>query len=173
MTRRDDLEHLQDPGCGDPAAVRAAGVVLWRRSPHGGGLEIALVHRPRYDDWSLPKGKLKRGEEFAAAAVRETREETGMECELGAPLPTARYLVEGRPKEVRYWAAEARGGRFEASREVDRIAWLPAVAARHRLTHERDRPILDAMLRALGPAAPARSPDRPSGTPGTSDTTRP
>jgi 8-oxo-dGTP diphosphatase len=134
---------------GDPATVRAAGVVLWRRSPYDTGIEIALIHRPRYDDWSLPKGKLKRGEEFAAAARRETREETGMECVLGAPLPATRYLVEGRPKEVRYWAAEAGAGAFAVNDEVDRLVWLPPTAARHRLTHDRDRPLVDALLRTV------------------------
>jgi 8-oxo-dGTP diphosphatase len=133
----------------DPATVRAAGVVLWRRSPYDGGIELALIHRPRYDDWSLPKGKLKRGEEFAAAALRETREETGMECVLGAPLPSTRYLVEGRPKEVRYWAAEAGAGTFAVNHEVDRLIWLPPTAARHRLTNDRDRPLVDALLRAV------------------------
>jgi 8-oxo-dGTP diphosphatase len=140
------MKRLDDSG---RTAVQAAGVVLWRASPYGTGVEIALIHRPRYDDWSLPKGKLKRGEDFAAAAVRETREETGMECELGAPLPTSRYLVEGRPKEVRYWAARAGAGAFEPNREVDRMAWLPPVTARHRLTHDRDRPLIDALLRTL------------------------
>jgi 8-oxo-dGTP diphosphatase len=133
----------------DPTTVRAAGVVLWRRSRYDGRIEIALIHRPRYDDWSLPKGKLKRGEETAAAALRETREETGMECVLGAPLPTTRYLVEGRPKEVRYWAAEATGGAFVVNREVDQVVWLPPTAARHRLSNDRDRPLVDALLRAL------------------------
>lgn len=137
-------------GNGDPTTVRAAGVVLWRRSPYDGGIEIALIHRPRYDDWSLPKGKLKRGEGFAAAALRETREETGMECVLGAPLPSTFYLVEGRPKEVRYWAAEAGAGTFAVSHEVDRLIWLPPTAARHRLSHDRDRPLVDALLRTIG-----------------------
>ncbi|MET9221218.1 NUDIX hydrolase [Streptomyces sp. NPDC088197] len=129
--------------------VRAAGVVLWRVSPYHGGIELALVHRPRYDDWSLPKGKLKRGEEFPAAALRETREETGLGCSLGAPLPTSRYLVDGRPKEVRYWAAEAWEGSFVPNDEVDRMIWLPPSAARRRLTHDRDRPLVDALLHAL------------------------
>ncbi|WP_405585265.1 NUDIX hydrolase [Streptomyces sp. NBC_01190] len=145
---RDDYGR-DDNRRGDPATVRAAGVVLWRRSPYDGGVEIALIHRPKYDDWSLPKGKLKRDEETAAAALRETREETGMECVLGAPLPTTRYLVEGRPKEVRYWAAEARSGVFSVNREVDRIVWLPPVAARHRLSNDRDRPLIDALLRTF------------------------
>jgi 8-oxo-dGTP diphosphatase len=131
--------------------VRAAGTVLWRRSPWGGGVEIALIHRPRYDDWSLPKGKLKHGEDYAAAAVRETEEETGMACRLGVPLPTSRYAVEGRPKEVRYWAAEAGDGAFAPSAEVDRITWLPPSIARHRLTHDRDRPLIDALLVTMAP----------------------
>jgi 8-oxo-dGTP diphosphatase len=134
---------------GGTTTVRAAGVVLWRDSPFYDGIELALVHRPRYDDWSLPKGKLKHGEDFPAAAVRETREETGLECVLGAPLPTTRYLVDGRPKEVRYWAAEAGAGAFVPSHEVDRMVWLPPSAARRRLTHDRDRPVLDALLSAL------------------------
>ncbi|WP_328915135.1 MULTISPECIES: NUDIX hydrolase [unclassified Streptomyces] len=137
---------------GGTTTVRAAGTVLWRRSPYGGGgVEIALIHRPRYDDWSLPKGKLKRDEEFAAAAVRETREETGLECALGAALGLTRYWVEGRAKEVRYWAAEAVGGVFAANREVDRMIWLPPVSARHRLTHDRDRPLIPALLLTLTP----------------------
>jgi len=129
--------------------VRAAGVVLWRLSPYDGEVELALIHRPRYDDWSLPKGKLKRGEESVAAALRETREETGLECELGAPLPTTRYLVDGRPKEVRYWAGRAKPGSFAANDEVDRMVWLPPAAARHRLTHDHDRPLVDALLHTL------------------------
>ncbi|SFF69400.1 8-oxo-dGTP diphosphatase [Actinacidiphila alni] len=130
-------------------AVKAAGVVLWRSSPYYDGIELALVHRPRYDDWSLPKGKLKRGEEFPAAALRETREETGLGCSLGARLPSTHYRVDGRPKEVRYWAAEAGTGRFVPNAEVDRLIWLPPTAARRRLTHDRDRPLVDALLRAL------------------------
>lgn len=132
--------------------------MLWRHPPYQprsepGGVEIALVHRPRYDDWSCPKGKLKPGEDALAAAVREVREETGMECVPGRPLPTARYLVNGRPKEVRYWAARATSGTFTANHEVDRLLWLPPAAARHRLTHDRDRRLVDALLAALPGAA--------------------
>ncbi|MCL2729863.1 MAG: NUDIX hydrolase [Actinomycetia bacterium] len=142
---------MTGPDAGGATTVRAAGTVLWRRSAADGKVEIALVHRPRYDDWSLPKGKLKRGEDFAAAAVRETHEETGMRCVLGASLPASRYLVEGRPKEVRYWSAEAVDGGFTPNREVDRVVWLPPAAARHRLTHDRDRPLVDAFLEAVTP----------------------
>ncbi|MFD7508913.1 NUDIX hydrolase [Streptomyces sp. NPDC059853] len=130
--------------------VRAAGCVLWRYAPGPGGeVEVALVHRPRYDDWSHPKGKLHPGEEPEDAALREVLEETGMICVLGAPLPTARYLVRGRPKEVRYWTGEAVGGRFSPNDEVDRLLWLPPDQARTQLTHAQDRPLLEAALAQL------------------------
>ncbi|MFD4376536.1 NUDIX hydrolase [Streptomyces sp. NPDC058486] len=130
-----------------PPPVLAAGCVLWRPAPGPGrGIEIALVHRPRYDDWSHPKGKRKRGESAEACAVREVLEETGHRCELGARLPTVRYPVAGRPKEVVYWAARALGGAFVPGREVDRLCWLPPDEARTRLTQPRDRALLDALL---------------------------
>ncbi|MER8002742.1 NUDIX hydrolase [Streptomyces sp. NPDC095613] len=134
------------------APVLAAGCVLWRRAPSGSGIELALVHRPKYDDWSHPKGKLKRGEHARDAAVREVREETGMTCVLGPELPTLRYEVEARPKEVRYWAAEATGGTFEPNREVDGLLWLPPSAAAQRLTQERDKLLVDELLRTPLPA---------------------
>ncbi|MEU8763476.1 NUDIX hydrolase [Streptomyces sp. NPDC048659] len=126
--------------------ILAAGCVLWRPGPSGRGIEIALVHRPKYGDWSHPKGKLKRGESLAACALREVREETGHSCELGARLPSLHYPVNGQPKEVHYWAARALGGAFVPSREVDVLAWLPPAAARARLTRPRDRELLDACL---------------------------
>ncbi|MFF3322274.1 NUDIX hydrolase [Streptomyces sp. NPDC002889] len=130
--------------------VFAAGCVLWRRSPYGdGGVEVCLVHRPKYDDWSFPKGKLKRGEDEITAALREVLEETGHRCVPGGRLPTARYVANGRPKQVAYWAAEATSGSFAASGEVDHIVWLPPAAARNRLTQPRDRTLLDALLEAL------------------------
>ncbi|GAU64733.1 putative hydrolase [Streptomyces sp. NBRC 110611] len=150
------------------SVVRAAGCVLWRRTSPGNGpeegdnletghdldtgtsnLEIGLVHRPKYDDWSHPKGKLKRGEDALAGAVREVTEETGMHCRPGAPLPTSYYLAAGRPKQVHYWAAEAVAGSFIPSTEVDRLLWLPPAEARARLTYERDRPLVDALLATL------------------------
>ncbi|WP_327374999.1 NUDIX hydrolase [Streptomyces sp. NBC_01216] len=131
--------------------VQAAGCALWRRVAGGRapGIEIALVHRPKYDDWSLPKGKQKHGETLRACAVREVREETGQECVLGTRLPTARYLASGRPKEVAYWAAEAVGGVFVPDDEVDRLLWLAPAEARGRLTQPRDRELLDALLDTL------------------------
>ncbi|MFE6554459.1 NUDIX hydrolase [Streptomyces sp. NPDC057746] len=131
--------------------IRAAGCVLWRRSPVDGELEICLVHRPKYDDWSHPKGKLKRGEDPLAGALREVEEETGYLAVPGSPLPTACYEANGRPKEVRYWAAEGARGRFIPNNEVDRILWLPPTAARHRLTQPRDRDLVDALLNSLNP----------------------
>ncbi|KOG33165.1 DNA mismatch repair protein MutT [Streptomyces resistomycificus] len=129
--------------------VQAAGCVLWRRSPADGEPQICLVHRPKYDDWSHPKGKLKRGEDALNGALREVEEETGHRAVPGARLPTVRYLANGRPKEVRYWAAEAVGGAFTPSDEVDRILWLSPKAARNRLTQPRDRTLVDALLAGL------------------------
>ncbi|MFF8906372.1 NUDIX hydrolase [Streptomyces olivaceoviridis] len=129
--------------------VQAAGCVLWRRSPVSGDLEICLVHRPKYDDWSHPKGKLKRGEDPLAGALREVAEETGYTAAPGGELPTLRYEAGGRPKQVRYWAAEADSGHFTPNAEVDRILWLAPAAARDRLTQPRDGDLVDALLRAL------------------------
>ncbi|WP_432128208.1 NUDIX hydrolase [Streptomyces sp. bgisy082] len=130
------------------APILAAGCVLWRPSPSGRGIEIALVHRPKYDDWSHPKGKLKRGETAEECARREVLEETGRRCELGARLPTVHYTVAGRPKEVSYWSARALDGAFTPSREVDALLWLPPDHARPRLTQPRDRDLLDATVTA-------------------------
>ncbi|MCX4661133.1 NUDIX hydrolase [Streptomyces uncialis] len=130
--------------------IRAAGCVLWRRAPSGGGIEVCVVHRPKYDDFSHPKGKLKRGEDALAGAVREVAEETGYGCVPGAVLPTVRYEVEGRPKVVSYWAAEAVEGRFAANDEVDRLLWLTPGAAKRVLSQGRDAELVEALL-AAGP----------------------
>ncbi|MFJ9180973.1 NUDIX hydrolase [Streptomyces sp. NPDC102360] len=142
----------QDDRHGGPRTILAAGCVLWRHTstPHGGqGIEICLVHRSKYDDWSHPKGKLKRGEDTLSGALREVREETGHDCAPGPALPTVRYLANGGPKQVSYWAAEATSGTFRPNREVDRITWLTPPAARARLTQPRDRTLVDALLDAL------------------------
>ncbi|HEU0041375.1 MAG TPA: NUDIX hydrolase, partial [Jiangellaceae bacterium] len=125
--------------------VLAAGAVVWRESARG-GLEICLVHRPRYDDWSLPKGKLDPGEHVLAAAVREVAEETGHHVALGRPLPAQRYEADGRPKIVRYWAARADDGAASRSpdAEVDDVVFLPIGAATKRLTHPRDADVVGA-----------------------------
>ncbi|MGK5637376.1 NUDIX hydrolase [Streptomyces sp. URMC 126] len=144
------MKPIRPEAGSEDAVVRAAGCVLWRRGP-GGGVELALVHRPKYLDWSFPKGKLRRGEDARSGALREVREETGLDCVLGPALPTSRYPVaDGRLKEVRYWAGLPVSGTFVPNREVDRLAWLSPEEARRRLTHERDRGLVDALLAALG-----------------------
>ncbi|GHH46208.1 NUDIX hydrolase [Streptomyces candidus] len=131
--------------------VLAAGCVLWRHGPDDEGLELCLVHRPRYDDWSFPKGKLKRGEDPLAGALREVLEETGFHCLPGPPLPAVRYVAGGRPKLVRYWSAEATTGAFTPNHEVDRLLWLPPAAARNRLTQYRDGELVADLLRVVQP----------------------
>ncbi|KKD02696.1 NUDIX hydrolase [Streptomyces sp. WM6386] len=133
----------------DNSTVQAAGCVLWRRSSFDGELEVCLVHRPKYDDWSHPKGKLKRGEDPLTGALREVAEETGYRAATGAELPTMHYVANGRPKQVRYWAAEAIAGTFAPNTEVDRILWLSPAAARNRLTQPRDRTLVDSLLASL------------------------
>ncbi|MFJ9560270.1 NUDIX hydrolase [Streptomyces fuscichromogenes] len=129
--------------------VAAAGCVLWRRSPTR-QLELAVVYRPKWADWSWPKGKLKSGEAHAEAAHREVLEETGHTCRLGAALPAALYIDHHhRLKEVRYWAAEATGGVFEPNEEVSDLVWLRPDEARDRLTHERDRDLISLALIAI------------------------
>ncbi len=125
---------------GKVARVKAAGGVLWREVD--GQVRVAVVHRPRYDDWSLPKGKLDAGELEVAAAVREVQEETGFSCVVGRGLGTTRYRVldQGRdvPKKVRWWALEARDGAFVPDREVDRLDWLTVPQAVRRVTAGTD-----------------------------------
>nr|WP_316527380.1 NUDIX hydrolase [Kitasatospora sp. K002] len=135
--------------------------MLWlpgrlKKSGRLGRPRIAVIHRPKYDDWSLPKGKLEPGEGMAEAALREVREETGFRCLLGPELPARHYRVQGRAKEVRYWAAVPSGGSFRPNREVDRLEWLPAGKARARLSHDHDRVLVDALLALLG-ARPVRA----------------
>lgn len=117
--------------------VRAAGAVLWRPGP-----EIALVHRPRYDDWTFPKGKFKPGEHALRAAVREVWEETGVWPILGRRLPTAEYTKDGRLKRVEYWAGTGDGGDFTPNDEIDRVDWLPLDEAYARLSYARDADLL-------------------------------
>jgi broad specificity phosphatase PhoE/8-oxo-dGTP pyrophosphatase MutT (NUDIX family) len=130
------------------ATIRAAGGVVWRRAESGseGGVEVAVVHRPRYDDWSLPKGKLSPGEPEVEGAVREVLEETGYHVRVGRPLGESRYekLVGkvARPKVVRWWAMQATTGTFTPNREVDDLRWLPLSEAEQVLTRETDRDLL-------------------------------
>lgn len=129
--------------------VRAAGGVVWRRTP-AGGLEVLVVHRPRYDDWSLPKGKCDPGESYRDAAVREVTEETGAVCRLGPELPDVRYLDhKGRTKRSRYWAMEHLTGGFEPNDEVDEVRWLAPDAAMDQLSYPHDRPVVAALSDVL------------------------
>jgi 8-oxo-dGTP diphosphatase len=117
----------------DEPEVRAAGGVVRREG------RIAVVHRPRYDDWSLPKGKLDPGETWEEAALREVREETGLECELGEELSSTSYHDrKGRSKLVRYWLMDVVGGAFEPNDEVDELRWLTPAEAAALLTYPRD-----------------------------------
>lgn len=123
------------------ARVFAAGAVLWRPD-ESGDPQIALIHRPRYDDWSLPKGKLDPGETEPVAAVREILEETGQQAALGRRLVQIDYPIPGGTKIVRYWAARAHGGEFVPTREVDELVWMPLPDATKQLTYPHDRKVL-------------------------------
>ena len=120
--------------------VRAAGGVVGR------DLELLVIHRPKYDDWTLPKGKAERGESDEECAVREVEEETGLRCKLGDELPTIRYRDrKGRFKEVRYWAMQPLSGSLqEGNDEVDEVLWLPLDEALELLSYVHDREVVSA-----------------------------
>lgn len=128
-------------GDGSRDAVRAAGALPWRHRK--GRLEVALIHRVKYDDWGWPKGKLDPGEDWPGAAVREVAEETGLRVRLGVPLPTARYRLVGPDgaleKEVRYWAAKVVGGDGHLEHEVDAVRWLSVPRAIKSLSYSHDQ----------------------------------
>ncbi|KAA2253643.1 NUDIX hydrolase [Solihabitans fulvus] len=126
--------------------IPAAGAVLWRPGPDGGEPAVAVVHRPRYDDWSLPKGKLDSGETVPAAAVREVTEETGCTAVLGPFLGRVEYPIVRRgraaTKVVDYFSARATGGEFAVNDEVDELRWLPVPEAAALLSYPHDRGVL-------------------------------
>jgi 8-oxo-(d)GTP phosphatase len=134
----------------DTRMIRAAGGALWR-SPASGTVEVALVHRPEYDDWSLPKGKLRPGEHPLVTACREVAEETGVHAVAGRRLDIGHYDTALGPKAVEYWAMQGPEAPFTPAAEVDRLAWLPMADARQGLDYQRDAYALDA-LEALGGA---------------------
>jgi len=136
-----------------PRTVAAGGGVVWRPCT-AGGLEVAVAHRPRYDDWSLPKGKLDRGEHALTAAVREVREETGLEVVVGRRGLRTTYPVLEGVKRVDYWVMQAVGGVFEPNDEVDELRWLLAAEARELCTHEHDREVVADLLRDDVPRMP-------------------
>jgi 8-oxo-dGTP pyrophosphatase MutT (NUDIX family) len=122
--------------------VRAAGGLVVREGTNGG--EILVVHRPAYDDWSFPKGKLEPDENEEEAAVREVKEETGLRCRLDRELATTRYRdARGRPKTVRYWLMTPVAGALAAANEVDDARFVSVAEASGLLTYERDRELLD------------------------------
>lgn len=118
-----------------------------------GRVRTVLVHRPRYDDWSFPKGKLLEGESFEEAAVREVLEETGIEGRIDAELPPSRYAdQDGRPKVVRYWTMEVLDGReLQPTQEVDEASWFTLAEAREVLSYDRDRAVLDRLAANAAP----------------------
>jgi 8-oxo-dGTP diphosphatase len=127
-------------------SVEAAGGVVLRE--HDGRVEVLVVHRPRYDDWSLPKGKLEPGETPEAGALREVEEETGARCALQRPLDPSRYVDrKGRDKIVHWWVMEVLSTRpFVANDEVDEIRWLAAGDAEALLTYDADRRLVTAVV---------------------------
>jgi len=129
----------------DSAAIQASGGLVWR--PGEQGIDVALVHRPKYDDWSLPKGKRDPGEHPLCAALREVEEETGAQVVAGRPLGQSRYTVEGRPKRVQYWSLRWRAGEFAPNAETDLLEWLPIEQAAARLKPDRDGLIVEELLR--------------------------
>ena len=148
----------------DEVEVRAAGGLVVRH--RASTLEVALVHRPRYDDWTFPKGKCDPDESYEEAARREVAEETGLHCELGPEVGETRYVDNrGRSKLVRYWAmpapddADAAVSRSIPNREVDELRWLPLREAAMLLTYAHDRELLAGLLGAGSGAAAAALPD--------------
>ena len=122
--------------------VLAAGGVLWRPGHRESAAEVAVIHRPRYDDWSLPKGKVDPGETEPVTAVREVFEETGHHVHLGRRIATVSYPIEQRTKKVQYWSARSLGGSFAPNNEVDDLIWLSATAAIKKVSYPYDRKVL-------------------------------
>jgi 8-oxo-dGTP diphosphatase len=134
----------------EAAEVKASGGVVWRRGERG--VEVVVVHRPRYDDWSLPKGKLDPGEGWEEAALREVEEEVGLRCRLGDELPPVGYTDhKGRAKVVRYWLMEPEGdAAFEPNEEVDEMRWLTPGEAAGTLSYPHDGELVRAAAQQLG-----------------------
>jgi 8-oxo-dGTP diphosphatase len=124
----------------EDAEVLAAGGLVLRDG------EVAVVHRPRYDDWSLPKGKLDEGEDFEQAALREVEEETGLRCRITSTLgDTSYHDRKDRPKLVRYFEMEPTGGEFAPNDEVDELRWLSPAEARDVLSYDFDRELISKL----------------------------
>ena len=125
--------------------IAAAGGIVWRKASTG-GIEVLLVHRPRYDDWTFPKGKADEGEPLPVTAVREIAEETGYRVRLVHPLPEVTYRVRGGLKQVAYWICRLveDDSAFRPNREVDKLRWVAPREARKRLTYAHDRTLLES-----------------------------
>jgi 8-oxo-dGTP pyrophosphatase MutT (NUDIX family) len=138
------VSDVADEGDGGIEVFAGGGVVV---GPGAGDDEptVLVVHRPRYDDWSLPKGKRDPGETDEECALREVEEETGLRCTLGAELPSTRYVDrKGRTKQVRYWAMAVVDGAFTPNAEVDEVRWLPPAEAVELLTYPHDTVVVEA-----------------------------
>jgi 8-oxo-dGTP diphosphatase len=133
--------------------VLAAGGAVWRTAADG-ALETAVVHRPKYDDWSLPKGKLDGDEHALQAAVREVGEETGLTVVAGRRSLRTQYALEDGDKQVDYWLQQAVAGEFEPNSEVDELRWLSLADAAEQVTHDHDRAVLADLARDDVPRAP-------------------
>jgi len=132
--------------------VEGAGGVVWRDS-RAGIVEVLLVHRPHRQDWSLPKGRRRRGESALECALREVREETGMRCTVGPELPAVRYRDrKGRPRRIRYWALHEPAGAFQPNDEVDEIRWLRLDRVGELITYERELIVIAGLHRATAAA---------------------
>ena len=123
--------------------IRAAGALLWQGPPER--RLIAVIHRDRYDDWTLPKGKLKKGESWQEAALREIKEETGYDARILGFAGAVAYEVKGRPKIVRYWHMVAQGEPSELENEVDELVWLPVEQAIARVQYPLEKALLEEM----------------------------
>ena len=133
-------QGVEEPPQGDLTVVRAAGGLVVQDG------KVVLVHRPKYDDWSFPKGKCDDGESDEACALREVEEETGLRCELLDEIGRTSYIdAKGRPKIVRYWRMRALSGEFEPHDEVDEIRWEILEEAADLLTWSRDLPLLESL----------------------------
>lgn len=135
--------------------IKAAGAVVWRKRTNGVA-EIVLIHRPKYDDWSLPKGKLELGEASISTAYREVLEETNLDTQFGPFLDTVNYFSPEGEKQVDYWAARYVGDEnpFRPNKEVDQMKWLELPAANELLSHETDQQIVAKFLESPFDSSP-------------------